>query len=227
MVDVGSPNNLVTNNGWILKQGTDQYILKNTLDLDISRPKFRDAITIGPTNTFGAGDHSVPVQFEADIAKSVNWVNLNARDQVTGFLVNLPYTLTMNSKSFTDGGTLPIVTVTVANGKIATTTISGTGNANIKGSIILALSGGGFSRAGKLVGVVSGEKLAHVIIIDAGEGYTSAPTVAETKVVSPVIFSFNAEVGSLTLSQSDSDGRVKIDAVLTVTDDVVIPIVPT
>lgn len=223
MSSVGSADNLIVNSGWTLKQGTDLYILKNTLTLDISRPKFRDAIDIGPVNTFGAGDHSVPVEFEADISKAANWANLNARDQITGFLPNLPYTLTLTSKDFTDGGSTPTVTVSLTDGRISGTTISSPGS-NIEGSVLLALSGGSPDRAGKLVGIVSEGALVQVIVIDKGEGYNSTPSVTETLASSPVAFSFNAEVSTVTFSQSDSDGRVKIDATLTVTDDAVLPI---
>lgn len=224
MGNVGSPNNLIVSANWILKQGTDQYILKNQITLNISRPKFRDAIEIGPVNTFGAGDHTVPCVFEADITKSVNWVNLNARDQNTGSVTNLPYTLTMQSKDFTDGGTLPVVTVTITDGKISDTTISSPG-ADIEGSILLALSGGGSpSRVGKIVGIVSEGQLIQVIVIDQGDGYGSTPTVAESFVSSPVAFEFNAEVGSLSINPSDTEGRVKIDVELTVTDDAVLPV---
>lgn len=223
MSSVGSPENLIVNSGWTLKQGTDLYILKNTLTLDISRPKFRDAIDIAPVNTFGAGDHSVPVEFEADISKAANWANLNARDQNTGFLPNLPYTLTLTSKSYTDPGTVPTVTVTITDGRISGTTISSPGS-NIEGSVILALSGGTPDRAGKLVGIVSEGELIQVIVTDAGEGYDSTPTVTETLASSPLAFTFNAEVSTVSFSQSEAEGRVKIDATLTVTDDAVLPV---
>jgi len=222
MGNVGSPDNLIVSSNWILKQGTDQYILKNTISLDISRGRFRDAIEIGPVNTFGAGDHSVPVEFEADITKSVNWVNLNARDKVTGFLPNLPYTLTMQSKPFTPSGSLPTVTVSVTDGKITSTNISSPGSGLT--SVILELSGGSPDIAGKIVGIVSEGELIQVIIIEQGEGYGSNPTVTEKEVTSPVAFAFNAEVGDVSINQSESEGRVKISATLTITDDAVLPI---
>lgn len=223
MGNAGSADNLIVNSGWILKQGTDTYILKNTLTLDISRPRFRDAIDIGPVNTFGAGDHSVPAEFEADISKAANWANLNARNQLTGFLPNLPYTLTMQSKPFTDGGSLPTVTVSLTDGKISSTNISAAGS-NIEGSILLALSGGSPDRPGKIVGIVSEGSLIEVIVIDVGEGYGSTPSVTESFVTSPVAFAFNAEVSTVSFSQSESEGRLKIDAVLTITDDAVLPV---
>lgn len=222
MGSVGDPNQLIVNSQWILKQGTDEYILKNSITLDVGRPKFRDAIDIGPVNTFGAGEHSVVCTFEADITKSVNWVNLNARDQVTGFLPNLPYTLTMRSKDVTPSGTNPSVTVTVSDGKIDTTTIVSPGS-NLT-SVILSLSGGGTpTRLGKLIGIVSEGQLVKVIISDQGEGQSSAPTVTEDEVETPVAFAFNAEVSDVSLSPSDNEGRVKIDATLTITDDAVEP----
>lgn len=222
MGNVGNPNNLIVSSGWILKQGTDQYILKNTLTLDISRPKFREAIEIGPVNTFGAGDHSVPVTFEADITKSVNWVNLNARDQISGLLPNLPYTLTLQSKDVATSGTLPSVTVTITDGKISDTNISSPGS-NLT-SVLLTLSGGSPDRNGKLVGIISEGALVEVVIIDTGEGFGSTPTVTEAEVTNPVAFSFNAEVGTISLSQSENEGRVKIDATLIITDDAVFPV---
>ncbi len=222
MANAGSPDNLIVNSNWILKQGTDQYILKNQLTLDISRPRFRDAIETGPVNTFGAGDHTVPCIFEADIAKSVNWVNLNARDQNTGFLPNLPYTLTMQSKAFADGGTLPVVTVSLTDGKISGTTISSPGS-NIEGSILLSLSGGSEVTPGKIVGIVSEGALIEVVVIDQGE-YGGTPSVTESFVSSPVAFAFNAEVGTVSITPSDTEGRVKIEVDLIVTDDAVLPV---
>ena len=222
MVNVGDANALVVNSGWILKQGTDQYILKNTLTLDLARPRFRDAIDIGPVNTFGAGDHSIPVQFEADITLATNWANLNARDQLTGFLPNLAYTLTMKSKDVTTSGTLPEVDVTITDGKISATNISN-GGSNLT-SVILSLSTAGSTRPGKIVGVVSEGVLVEVIVIDTGDGFTSTPTVTESEVSSPFAFSFNAEVGNVSFSQSESEGRVKIDATLIITDDAVLPV---
>ena len=224
MTNVGDPDTLIVNSNWILKQGTDQYILKNQLNLDISRPRFRDAIETGPVNTFGAGDHTVPCVFEADISKSVNWVNLNAKDQITGFLPNLPYTLTMQSKDFTDTGSLPTVTVSLSDGKISSATISSPGS-GIQGSILLALSGGTPDRAGKIVGIVSQGVLVEVVIIDKGEGYNSTPSVTESFVTSPVAFSFNAEVGTVSITPSDTEGRVKLEVDLIVTDDAVLPVV--
>lgn len=222
MVNVGNPDNLIVNSNWILKQGTDQYILKNTLTLDISRNRFRDAIDTGPVNTFGAGDHSVPCTFEADITKSVNWVNLNARDQLTGFLPNMPYTLTMQSKNFTGVGSGASVSISISNGQIISANITSGGSGYT--SIFLSLSGGSSTRAGKIVGIISEGILVKVIIIDKGEGYSSSPTVTETEVNSPLAFEFNAEVGDVSISPSDTEGRVKIDVTLFITDDTIHPV---
>ncbi len=224
MGNVGDPNQLIVSSNWILKQGEDQYILKNEMTLDVSRPKFRDAIEIGPVNTFGAGDHSVPCSFEADITKAVNWVNLNARDQVTGFLPNLPYTLTLQSKSVSVSANIPPLTVNITNEKITSVDIeSGANNKNT--SILLSLSDEGEDRPGKLAAIVSEGKLIQVVILDQGEGYNgSAPTVTSQQVTSPVAFAFNAEVSTVTISPSDTEGRVKIDVTLTITDDAVLPV---
>lgn len=222
MGDVGNSDSLIVNSNWILKQGTDQYILKNSITLNLSRPRFRDAIEIGPVNTFGSGDHTVPCVFEADITLAPNWANLNARDQLTGFLPNLDYTLTMQSKSITASGTLPAVTVAITDGKISSTTISSAGS-NLT-SVLLSLSTSGSSRAGKIVGIVSEGALVEVVVIDVGEGYTSAPTVTEAEVTSPFAFEFNAEVSDVEFSPSDTEGRIKINATLVITDDAVLPV---
>jgi len=221
MGDVGKAGNLVVNSNWILKQGTDVYVLKNDLTLDVSRTRFRDAITNSPVNTFGAGDHSVPCEFEADITKSVNWVNLNAKD-LDGFLPNLAYTLQMTSPTFTGTGSGAAVTVTISDGKITggTITAGGTGYT----SVLISLSGGSPTTAGKMVGIISQGVLVKVIVISEGAGYSSAPTDTITEVTSPLAFSFNAEVGEVSLSPSDTEGRVKINATLYVTDDAVLPI---
>lgn len=223
MGNVGNSDALIVNSNWILKQGTDQYILKNNITLNLSRPRFRDAIEIGPTNTFGSGDHTVPCVFEADITLAPNWANLNARDQLTGFLPNLPYTLTMQSKAVATSGSAPAVSVIVNDGKITSTTIETAGSGLT--SVLLSLSGGGdFSRVGKLVGIVSEGALVNVIVIDAGEGYESSPTVIESEVSSPFAFEFNAEVSDVEFSPSDNEGRVKINATLVITDDAVLPV---
>ena len=221
MVSVGNPDNLIVSSNWILKQATDQYILKNTLELNISRGIFRDAIGFGPIFTFGAGDHSVPVTFEADIAKSVNWVNLNARG-LDGFLTNLPYTLQLGSKSFTGTGAGATGVASVADGTLTGISISAGGTDYT--SVLITLSGGSPTTEGKAVGIVSEGIVIDIIVIDPGTGYTSAPTVTVTEVTSPVAFAFNAEVSDVTLNQSDNEGRVKINATLIITDDAVLPV---
>lgn len=222
MGNVGSADNLVVNSGWILKQGTDQYILKNTLTLDISRPRFRDAIETGPVNTFGAGDHTVPVEFEADITKAVNWVNLNVRDE-DGFLTNLPYTLEMKSKSFTGTGASATVTVdTVVNGIIPSISVNAGGTGYT--SVLITFTTSGSTTAARAVGIISEGIMTKVILLDGGEGYTSTPTATVTEVSSPLAFSFNAEVGDLSLAQTDSEGRLKINATLVITDDAILPV---
>lgn len=222
MTDVGDPNQLIVSSNWILKQGEDQYILKNEMTLDVSRPKFRDAIELGPINTFGAGDHSVVCTFEADITTAINWVNLNARDQVTGFLPNLPYTLTLQSKPITATGNVPNLTVSLTDEKISSVSISGSNN-NLT-SVLISLNDVGEDRPGKLAGIVSEKKLIQVTILDQGEGYGSTPTATVTKVDSPVSFAFNAEVSTVSISPSASEGRVKVDITLTITDDSVLPV---
>lgn len=221
MGNVGNPGTLIVNSNWILKQGTDIYILKNDLELSISRGRFRDAITIGPVNTFGAGDHSIPVEFEADLTKSVNWVNLNARG-LDGALTNLPYTLEMLSKTFAGSGSSATITPTISNGKLtgATITNGGTGYT----SVLITLSGGSPTTAGKMVGIISQGVLIKMIVISEGEGYSTAPSGTVTEVTSPLAFSFNAEVGDVSIKPSASEGRVKISATLFITDDAVLPI---
>jgi len=221
MGNVGDANNLVVNSGWILKQGTDQYILKNTLTLDISRPRFRDAIEIGPVNTFGAGDHSVPVEFEADITKGVNWVNLNTRD-ANGFLTNLPYTLEMKSKPFTGTGSGATGTVAITGGLLTTPAVTGAGSNYT--SVLITITGITFTTAPKVIGIISEGSLIGLNIIDAGTGVSGTPVVVVTEVSSPLAFSFNAEVGDVSLAQSESEGRLKINATLIITDDAVLPV---
>ena len=221
MGNVGESDNLIVNSNWILKQGTDIYILKNDLELIISRGRFRDAITIGPVNTWGAGDHSVPVEFEADITKSVNWVNLNARG-LDGSLTNLAYTLKMTSNTFTGTGSSATITPTISDGKLTGATISAGGTGYT--SVLITVSGGTPTTAGKLIGIVSEGILTKVIVISEGEDYSTAPTGTVTEVSSPLEFSFNAEVGELSLKPSATEGRVKISATLTITDDAVHPI---
>jgi len=221
MVDQGNPNNLIINKQWILKQGTDVYILKNKLTLDLARGRFREAIGIGPVNTFGAGDHSVPVEFEADISKTVNWVNLNVRDE-SGFVTNLPYTLEMTSNPFTGTGSGATGIATIANGEVTGISVNAAGSNYT--SVLVTLTAGGFTVAAKAIGIVSQGLVTKFIVIQKGSGYTSAPTVSITEVSSPVAFGFNAELGNVSVEPSDNEGRVKIIGVLTVTDDAVHPI---
>jgi len=221
VVDQGNPNNLVVNANWILKQGTDRYILKNKLTLDLVRTRFRDAIEVGPVNTFGAGDHSVPIEFEADITKSVNWANLNARDQ-NGFLTNLPYTLQLSSNEFTGTGAGATAIAVVVDGEVTSITV-GVAGTNFT-SVLVTLSGGNPTVAAKAVGIISEGKLIKVIVIDKGSGYTSTPTVTITEVSSPVAFDFNAELGDVSIEPSDVEGRVKIIGTLIITDDAVHPV---
>lgn len=220
----GNPDNLIINAKWILKQGTDKYILKNKLTLDVSRGRFRDAIEIGPVNTWGAGDHAVPVEFEADISKTVNWVNLNVRDEV-GFLTNLPYTLEMASNPFTGIGSSATGTAIQSDGEITSISVSNPGSDYT--SVLVTLSGGNPTIDAKAVGIISEGQLIKIIVIEKGSGYTSTPTVTITEVSSPVAFGFNAELGIVSVEPSDNEGRVKIIGVLTITDDAVHPIDPT
>lgn len=222
MGNVGNTNALIVNSNWILKQGTDQYILKNSITLNLSRSRFRDAIEIGPLNTFGAGDHTVSCVFEADITLASNWANLNARDQLTGLLPNLPYTLTMQSKSVTTSGVDAAVTLTITDGKISSASISNAGSGYT--SVLLTVAVGTSTRIGKLAGIISDGELVEVVIIDTGEGYSTAPAVTATEVTSPFAFEFNAEVSDVEFSPSDNEGRVKINATLIITDDAVLPI---
>jgi hypothetical protein len=221
MGNVGSPKNLIVSSNWILKQETDQYILKNTLELNISRGIFRDAISLGPTYTFGAGEHSVPITLDADITKSVNWVNLNARG-LDGFVTNLPYTLQLGSKSFVGTGSSATATSSITDGVLTGITVSASGSNYT--SVLITLSGGTPDVEGKAVGIVSKGEVIKIIVIDPGSGYDTTPTVTITEVTSPVAFSFNAEVSDVVLSQSDNEGRVKIDATLIITDDAVLPV---
>lgn len=221
MGNVGEPDNLVLNARWILKQGTDIYILKNNLTLDVSRTRFRDAITTGPVNTFGAGDHSVPCEFEADITKSVNWVNLNARG-LDGFLTNLAYTIQMTSDDFTGIGSSATATASISDGEVIGVTVSAAGSDYT--SVLITFSGGSPTNTAKAVGIISEGELVKVIVIDKGSDYSTTPTVTVTEVSSPLAFSFNAEVGDVSLSPSDTEGRVKINATLIITDDAVLPV---
>jgi len=221
VVDQGNPNNLVVNSNWILKQGTDRYILKNKLTLDLARGRFRDAIEVGPVNTFGAGDHSVPIEFEADITKSVNWANLNARDEA-GFLTNLPYILQMASNEFTGIGAGATAIATEVDGEVIGISVSAPGSDYT--SVLVTLSGGSPTVAAKAVGIISEGQLIKVIVIEKGNGYSSAPTVTITEVSSPVAFEFNAELGNVSLEPSDVEGRIKIIGTLIITDDAVHPV---
>lgn len=220
-VDQGSPDNLIINAKWILKQATDKYILKNKLTLDISRGRFMAAIETGPVNTWGAGDHSVPVEFEADISKTVNWVNLNARDE-SGFVTNLPYTLEMTSNPFTGIGSSAAATANESNGEITGITVTNQGTDY--SSVLVTLSGGSPTVAAQAVGIVSEGKVIKIIVIQKGSGYSGTPTVTITEVTSPLAFGFNAELGNVSVEPSDNEGRVKIIGVLTITDDAVHPI---
>jgi len=217
----GNSDNLVVNANWTLKQGTDKYILKNKLTLDLARTRFRDAIEVGPVNTFGAGDHSVPIEFEADITKTVNWANLNARDQ-NGFLTNLPYTLQMASNEFTGTGASAAATATETDGEVTSISLSNQGTNYT--SVLVILSGGSPTIPAKAVGIVSEGKVIKIIVIDKGSGYSSAPTVTITEVSSPVAFAFNAELGEVSIEPSDVEGRVKIIGTLIITDDAVHPV---
>lgn len=221
MGNVGNADTLIVNSNWKLKQGDDIYILKNDLELSLSRSRFRDAITIGPVNTFGAGDHSVPIELEADITKSVNWVNLNARG-LDGALTNLEYTLQMASKEFTGDGSGASITPTITDGKLTGATISSGGTEYT--SVIITLSGGSPTTEGKMVGIISEGVLVKVIVISEGE-YSTAPTGTVTEVTTPFAFAFNAEVGDLSIKPSATEGRVKISATLIITDDSVHPVV--
>jgi len=221
MGNAGNVDNIVINANWKLKQGTDVYILKNKLTLDLSRGRFRDAIEIGPVNTFGAGDHSVPVEFEADITKTVNWANLNARDE-NGFLTNLPYTLEMQSNPFTGTGAGATGTASESNGEI--TGINVTAGGTNYTSVLVSLSGGSPTVAAKAVGIVSQGIVIKIIVIDKGSGYSGTPTVTITEVSSPLAFAFNAELGDVSIEPSDNEGRIKIIGVLTITDDAVHPV---
>jgi len=221
MVNQGNPENVIINAKWILKQGTDKYILKNKLTLDISRGRFRDAIEIGPLNTFGAGDHSVPVEFEADITKAVNWVNLNARDE-NGFLTNLPYTLEMASNPFSGAGASATATATVSDKEVTKVTVGNQGTKYT--SVLVTFSGGTPDTTAKAVGIVSEGKVIKIIVIDKGSDYDSTPTVSITEVSSPVAFEFNAELGDVSIEPADNEGRIKITGTLTITDDAVHPV---
>lgn len=222
MTDKGSGSNLIVSSNWILKQGSDQYILKNDLQLNLSRPRFREAIDIGPVNSFGAGDHLVPVVFEADIAQSINWANLNARD-LDGSLPVLDYSLQMSSASFTGSGAgAALGTVSISDGRVTGIAISSGGTGYT--SIIITLTGGTSTTPAKAVAIVKAGVLTQVIIIDQGTGVTAVPTAALSEVTSPFTFSFNASVGDVSFSQSDNEGRVKINATLVVTDDAPLPV---
>ena len=195
MTNQGNPENLVVSSNWILKQGNDTYILKNDLTLDLSRTRFREAIDIGPVNTFGAGDHQVPVVFECDISKAPNWANLNARSQ-DGFLPNLPYTLQMTSKAFSGSGSSATATASVTDGEVVSIAVGAAGS-NYS-SVLITITGGSPDDTAKAVGIISEGVLSQVIVIDKGSGYGSTPSVTVTEVTSPFAFSFNAEVGSVT-----------------------------
>lgn len=224
MTNQGNPDNLIVNAKWILKQGTDRYILKNKLTLDIARGRFRDAIEIGPVNTFGAGDHSVPIEFEADISKTVNWVNLNARDE-NGFLTNLPYTLQMTSNDFDGEGSSATGTAIVVDGEIEKINVSNQGTKY--SSVLITLSGGSPDKEAKAVGIVSEGKVIKIIVIDKGSGFNSAPTVTITEVSSPLAFAFNAELGDVSVEPAGVENRIKIIGTLIITDDAVHPVDPT
>ncbi len=221
MGNVGNADNLVVSSGWILKQGTDQYILKNTLSLDISRPRFRDAIETGPVNTFGAGDHTIPVEFEADITKAVNWVNLNTRDE-NGFLTNLPYTLEMKSKSFTGTGASAAGTVAITNSQLTTPVVTTPGTGYT--SVLITITGITSTIAPRVIGIISEGALVGLNIIDAGTNVAGTPVMVVTEVSSPLAFSFNAEVGDVSLAQAESENRLKINATLVITDDAILPV---
>ena len=224
MINQGNPDNLIINANWTLRQSTDKYILKNKLSLDISRGRFREAIEIGPVNTFGAGDHTVPIEFEADITKTVNWVNLNVRDE-DGFLTNLPYILQMASKDFNGDGTSASASATVVDGEVTKITINNQGSSYT--SVLVKLSSGNPDTPAKAIGIVSEGKVIKVIVIDKGSGYTSTPSVSIDEVESPVAFAFNAELGEVSIEPAGVEDRIKIVGVLTVTDDAVHPVDPT
>jgi len=222
MTNQGNPENIIINAKWILKQGTDRYILKNKLTLDISRTRFRDAIEIGPVNTFGAGDHSVPIELEADITKTVNWANLNARDE-NGFLTNLPYTLEMASNPFSGTGANAAASATVSDNEVTGVALSNQGSNYT--SVLVTFTGGSPDTIAKAVGIVSEGKVIKIIVIDKGSGYSTTPTVSITEVSSPVAFAFNAELSDVSIEPLEgSEGRIKIVGTLIITDDAVHPV---
>lgn len=192
MGNVGNQDNLIINGNWILKQGSDKYILKNKVSLNLARGRFNDAIEIGPVNSFGVGDHTVPVEFEADITKTVNWANLNARDE-NGKLVNLPYTLEMASAPFVGIGASATGTATQSDGEVTSIAVNDQGTNYT--SVLITFDGGNPTISAKAIGIVSEGKVIKIIVIEKGSEYTSTPIISITEVSSPVAFGLMQNLG--------------------------------
>lgn len=218
MVNKGDPDNIAVARSWILKQGTDEFILKNTASLDAIRAAFRTGTDSGPLYSFGGGDHKVPITFNADADMSANWVNMNARD-LDGFLFELPFTLELSTKAGAPTGSGATGTIAESGGVLGSPTITAPGTSFSSAKV--TLSGGSPSRAGKVVAIVSGGAIVKLITIDEGKGYSSSPTLTIAPVGNPIIFGFDAVIGDVSIGQDTPEGQVEISATLTITNDAV------
>jgi hypothetical protein len=81
---VGDTTKLIINEQWLFGIGAtgsaEFYDLKNILSLRLSRPVTRRAILAGPSLTYGAGDHHIEIEIEADTVRLKSLLDLNKRD---------------------------------------------------------------------------------------------------------------------------------------------------
>lgn len=94
--NVGDVTKLIINEKWQFGIGASGdsvfYDLKTILSLRLSRPVTRRGIKAGPSLTYGAGDHHVEVEIEADTGRIPELLALNTRN-TNGAMPSKTFTL--------------------------------------------------------------------------------------------------------------------------------------
>lgn len=81
MADLGAIAEEVIGEKFVLKQGVDTWVLKNSLSLKLTRPKFRNGTASGPSISYGTGDNSLDAELMGTSPHIPKLVAYSTRDE--------------------------------------------------------------------------------------------------------------------------------------------------